>query len=103
MGSPPSGRLQIGTLAGFASEYPAGFNRNPQFLAAAIGEGPGTVGLMPVQITNDSAPSSTSSVPPPSSSDEHRIEIKLPSGVEISIGKDVDVEALRRVLLALAG
>src|SRR6185437_16260927 len=25
------GRLQIGTLAGFASEYPAGFSRNPQF------------------------------------------------------------------------
>lgn len=25
------GRHQIGTVAGFASEYPAGFNRNPQF------------------------------------------------------------------------
>jgi hypothetical protein len=24
------GRLQFGTPAGFASEYPAGFNRNPQ-------------------------------------------------------------------------
>ncbi len=25
-----AGRLQIGTPAGFASEYPAGINRNPQ-------------------------------------------------------------------------
>jgi hypothetical protein len=24
------GRHQIGTMAGFPSEYPAGFNRNPQ-------------------------------------------------------------------------
>ena len=24
------GRLQIGTMAGFKSEYPAGINRNPQ-------------------------------------------------------------------------
>ena len=24
------GRHQIGTMAGFASEYPAGFDRNPQ-------------------------------------------------------------------------
>jgi hypothetical protein len=24
------GRLQIGTVAGFTSEYPAGINRNPQ-------------------------------------------------------------------------
>ena len=27
------GRHQIGTMAGFASEYPAGFNRNPQWQA----------------------------------------------------------------------
>ena len=25
-----AGRLQIGTAAGFTSEYPAGINRNPQ-------------------------------------------------------------------------
>lgn len=25
------GRLQIGTVAGFTSEYPAGINRNPHF------------------------------------------------------------------------
>ncbi len=26
-----AGRHQIGTMAGFASEFPAGINRNPQF------------------------------------------------------------------------
>jgi hypothetical protein len=29
------GRHQIGTMAGFLSEYPAGFNRNPQIGALA--------------------------------------------------------------------
>ena len=38
--------------------------------------------------------------------DERRaahIDIRLPSGVVISVGSDVEVEALRRVLTALAG
>ena len=34
------GRHQIGTMAGFASEYPAGFNRNPQDAQAHVPEGP---------------------------------------------------------------
>ena len=31
------GRLQIGTMAGFKSEYPAGINRNPQGIDASGG------------------------------------------------------------------
>ena len=30
------GRLQIGTMAGFKSEYPAGINRNPQFMHTMV-------------------------------------------------------------------
>ena len=32
------GRHQIGTVAGFASEYPAGFNRNPHALQGIKGK-----------------------------------------------------------------
>jgi len=31
------GRHQIGTMARFASEYPAGFNRNPHFFIQILG------------------------------------------------------------------
>lgn len=31
------GRLQIGTVAGFKSEYPAGINRNPQYRDVGYG------------------------------------------------------------------
>ncbi|HEX3725876.1 MAG TPA: hypothetical protein VHV08_06520 [Pirellulales bacterium] len=30
------GRHQIGTMAGFLSEYPAGFNRNPHFVTPPV-------------------------------------------------------------------
>jgi hypothetical protein len=36
-----AGRLQIGTLAGFASEYLAGFNRNPQAERPGVAAEPG--------------------------------------------------------------
>ena len=50
------GRLQIGTMAGFKSEYPAGINRNPQRVpvwppppcpSPARGEGTERASLLP--------------------------------------------------------
>jgi len=72
-----------------------------QFLAAAVGEVDET-GFVPVQIaTGATGPSTAGSGP--MGRDHEPIEIRLPNGIEISIGKDVDVETLRRVVAALSG
>ena len=77
------------------------FTWRRQFLAAATGVDIENDGFVPVQIAS-SLPraaglgfSATSAGP--------RIEIRLPSGVMIGVGHDIEVEPLRRVLTALAG
>jgi transposase len=73
------------------------FTWRRQLLAAAIGDCEGKNGFVPVRITADAvAAASSTSVAQP-------IEIRLPSGIVISVGGAVEVEALRRVLTALAG
>jgi transposase len=73
------------------------FTWRRQLLAAAIGDCEGENGFVPVRITADAvAAASSTSVAQP-------IEIRLPSGIVISVGGAVEVEALRRVLTALAG
>ena len=74
------------------------FTWRRQLLAAAIGDWAGESGFVPVRITADAvaAAASSTSVAQP-------IEIRLPSGIVISVGGAVEVEALRRVLTALAG
>lgn len=72
------------------------FTWRRQFLAAAIDDCDAESGFVPVRITADpiaAAPTNT----------EQPINIRLPSGVVISVGNAVEVEALRRVLMALAG
>lgn len=77
------------------------FTWRRQFLAAAIAEGVGEVGFVPVRITG--APAATDGLQFSAPSVEPRIEIRLPSGVVIGVGRDIEVEPLRRVLAALAG
>jgi len=73
------------------------FTWRRQLLAAAIGDCAGENGFVPVRIAADAvAAASSTSVAQP-------IEIRLPSGIVISVGGAVEVEALRRVLTALAG
>jgi transposase len=81
------------------------FTWRRQFLAAAVGA-VGEAGFVPVQIANGSAvPHLAGSEPVAGSRSALRsegcIEIKLPGGIAISVGKDVDVETLRRVVAAL--
>jgi transposase len=72
------------------------FTWRRQLLAAAIGDCEGESGFVPVRITADSVAAASPSI-------ERPIEIRLPSGIVISVGSAVEVEALRRVLAALAG
>jgi transposase len=73
------------------------FTWRRQLIAAVTGERGGASGFVPVQIAKDDAASSAPV------SVELRIEIRLPSGVVIGVGRDVEVEPLRRVLAALSG
>jgi transposase len=76
------------------------FTWRRQMLAAAIGTSGD--GFVPVQI--EQAPPFTSLSPPltvPSA--EERIDIWLPNGIALSVGADVTVDALRRVVAALSG
>jgi transposase len=70
-----------------------------QLLSEAIASGVGSDGFMPVAIQQESAAALPSSV----TGGERPIEIRLPNGVVIGVGRDVEVEPLRRVLTALAG
>jgi transposase len=72
------------------------FTWRRQLLAAAIGTCEAESGFVPVRVTADAAaamPAQTG----------QRIDIRLPSGIVVSVGADVEVEALRRALTALAG
>jgi transposase len=73
------------------------FTWRRQLLAAAIGSCEAEGGFVPVRVTADPA------VPPPLRTAQQHIDIRLASGVVVSVGRDVEVEALRRVLTALAG
>jgi transposase len=74
------------------------FTWRRQLLASALDDSAGGDGFVPVRIAEGSiAPREALAT-----DDRHRIGIKLPSGVEISVGRDVEVETLRRVLRALA-
>ena len=72
------------------------FTWRRQLLAAAIGTCEAESGFVPVRVTADAA------APMPAQTGQH-IDIRLPSGIVVSVGTDVEVEALRRVLTALAG
>ncbi len=74
------------------------FTWRRQLLAAAIGGCGEASGFVPVRIAADAV-----AVPPLMSAEQRHIDIHLPGGVLVSVGRDVEVEALRRVLTALAG
>ena len=77
------------------------FTWRRQFLAAVLAECRGEAGFVPVRIAEAAASTHGATASPRST--EARIEIRLPSGVVIGVGSDVEVEPLRRVLMALAG
>jgi transposase len=76
------------------------FTWRRQLLAGALADRFGEGGFVPVRITEASALTASSTVPP--TKVEPRIEIRLASGVVISVGGEVEIEPLRRVLTALA-
>jgi len=76
------------------------FTWRRQLLAAATGADVGANGFVPVRISGEGSAAGRSA---PSAVMAGGIEIRLPSGVVIGVGSEVDVEALRRVLTALSG
>jgi len=72
-----------------------------QFLSEAIASGVEGDGFVPVAVAH--APSAVAALPGPARSGERPIEVRLPNGVVIGVGHDIEVEPLRRVLAALAG
>jgi transposase len=74
------------------------FTWRRQLLAAAIESQEGECGFVPVRITSQPVAAAAAAT-----SIEQAIEIRLASGVVISVGRDVEIEPLRRVLTALAG
>ena len=74
------------------------FTWRRQLLAAAIGSCDGEHGFVPVRIATDAAAAAL-----PTGGERGHIDIRLPSGVVVSVGSGVEVEALRCVLTALAG
>ena len=79
------------------------FTWRRQFLAEATGVAIQDGGFVPVQVAG--APPATDGSELSASRVETRIEIRLPNGVVIMIGvgRDVEIEALRRVLAACLG
>ena len=71
-----------------------------QLLAEAIAHGVGSDGFVPVEIANERAAATLSGS---AKAGGRAIEIRLPNGIVIGVGPDVEVESLRRVLTALAG
>src|SRR5207302_267479 len=71
-----------------------------QLLAEAIANGIGVEGFVPIEIANERAAAPLSGS---AKAGERAIEIRLPNGIVIGVGPDVEVEPLRRVLTALAG
>jgi transposase len=76
------------------------FTWRRQLLAEAIANGAATEVFVPVTIANETK---TEAVSGPAASSEPVIEIRLPSGIVILVSNAVEVEALRRVLAAVAG
>jgi transposase len=72
------------------------FTWRRQLLAAAIERHEVESGFVPVRI----APGAVTAM---SASAKSHIDIRLASGVVIGVGRDVEIEPLRRVLTALAG
>jgi transposase len=77
------------------------FTWRRQLLAAAIGDCESESGFVPVRIAPD--PVASPMAPPSSRTEQQPIDIRLPNGIVVRVGRDVEVEALRRVLAALAG
>jgi transposase len=77
------------------------FTWRRQLLAAVIGDCETESDFVPVRITPD--PVANPTARPLSRTEPPHIDIRLPSGVVVSVGREVEVEALRRVLTALAG
>lgn len=76
------------------------FTWRRQMLAAAIGSSGD--GFVPVQIEHV-PPSASLPSPVTVASATERIDIWLPNGIALSVGADVAVDALRRVVAALSG
>ena len=85
--------LQVARTHGIAPNQLFGWRR--QFLAAATAVDAEATAFVPVQISSGAGRSM------PSTGLSTGIEIRLPSGVAIGVGNDVDVEVLRRVLSVL--
>jgi transposase len=77
------------------------FTWRRQLLAEAIAHGAMGDGFVPVTIANE--PPAEALSESAASSDERTIEIRLPNGIVIGVSNAVAVEALRRVLTAVAG
>ena len=73
------------------------FTWRRQLLAAAIERYEPESGFVPVRIS----PGAVAAAAPASA--ESHIDIRLASGIVISVGRGVEIEPLRRVLAALAG
>jgi len=71
-----------------------------QLLAEAIANGATSEGFLPVTIANE--PTTVAMPGSAANSDARAIEIRLPNGTVIAVGNAVEVDALRRVLAALA-
>jgi len=89
--------LQVARTHGIAPNQLFGWRR--QFLAAATAVDAEATAFVPVQISSGASASGGRSMP--STGLSAGIEIRLPSGVAIGVGNDVDVEVLRRVLSVL--
>lgn len=76
------------------------FTWRRQFLAEATGVDAEDDGFVPVRIAGSPMAAGLGFS---AMSGEPHIEIRLPSGVVIGVGRDIEVEPLRRVLTALAG
>ena len=91
--------LQVARSHGIAPNQLFGWRR--QFLAAATASDGEAGGFVAVGMIGEASVAAEGSLAPTGRSSA--IEIRLPSGVAIGVGNDVDVEALRRVLSALSG
>jgi transposase len=72
-----------------------------QLLSEAIASGIGSDSFVSVAIAN--GPQLAAALPGSAAGGERSIEIRLPNGIVIGVGHDIEVEPLRRVLTALAG
>ncbi len=88
--------LEVARTHGIAPNQLFGWRR--QFLAAATAADTEASGFVPVRMIGEASVSAGRS---PSTGLSSGIEIRLPSGVAIGVGNDVDVAVLRRVLSVL--